>query len=227
MSDVTVNRATTGTRSRPVPSEDVFQKFSDILTYARTVWMRKTFPFAAFGQGVSIDRSAEIRRRCAPRIKIGDQVYIGPDAWLNVPDVSPGTEPVLTLGNGCRIGRRCMIAATNCVRLEEDVLLAPSVLITDHSHEFSDIEVPIHVQGLTSSGTVILERNTWLGHGVVIVCPSGTLVVGRNCVVGANSVVTRSIPPYSVVVGNPARVIKRFDLEAGKWVSVKDAPVRA
>jgi acetyltransferase-like isoleucine patch superfamily enzyme len=154
-------------------------------------------------------------------------VYVGPDAWLIVPDLAPGSGPVLTIGNGCRIGRRCMLAAMNCVRLEADVLLGPGVLITDHSHEFSDIEQPIHAQGLTSTGTVIMERNTWLGQGAVVVCPSGTLVVGRNSVIGANSVVTRSVPPYSVVVGSPARVIKRFDPEAGKWVSVQNEPARA
>lgn len=111
-----------------------------------------------------------------------------------------------------------MISAKNCVYLEEDVMLGPSVLITDHSHEFSAVDLPIHAQGLTAGGKVRVERNCWLGHGAAIVCTSGELVVGRNSVIGASSVVTRSIPPFSVVVGNPARILKRYDSRSRKWV---------
>jgi abequosyltransferase len=210
-----------------VPSQDVFQLFGDALTYAKTVWMRLTFPFAGFGRGVSIHHSCEVGRHVSNRMRIGDRVFMGAYARLNVTDVAAGGPPVIRLDSGCKIGRGCLISAKNLVQLEEDVLLGPNVLITDHSHEFSDVEVPIHAQGINAGGTVILERNSWLGQGAVIVCTSGTLVVGRNCVVGANSVVTRSVPPFSVVAGNPAKVIKRFDPEAGKWVGVSDALTKA
>ena len=52
----------------------------------------------------------------------------------------------------------------------------------------------------------------------MIVCEQGELVIGRNCVIGANCVIARSIPPYSVVAGNPAKIVKQYDLEKGKWV---------
>lgn len=97
-------------------------------------------------------------------------------------------------------------------------MLGPSVLITDHSHGFSDVTVPIHAQGLTAGGTVRIERNCWLGHGAAVVCTSGDLVVGRNSVVGANSVVTRSVPAFSIVAGNPAKIVKQYDPTADEWV---------
>ena len=78
--------------------------------------------------------------------------------------------------------------------------------------------MPIYRQGLTAGGKVRIERNCWLSFGSAVICTSGELVLGRNSVVGANAVVTRSVPPYSVVVGNPARIIRRFDPETRKWV---------
>jgi abequosyltransferase len=199
-------------------AEDPLSVFGDIRTKLNTTWMRLTYPFAGFGRNVSIDHSCEIRRSISKWVHIGDSVYLAPGIWLNVPECISDASPVIILKDGCRIGRRCMISAKNRVCLEEDVLLGPSVLITDHSHRFSNIDLPIHAQGLTAGGAVRVERNCWLGHGAAIVCTVGELVLGRNSVVGANSVVTRSIPPFSVVAGNPAKIVRRYDPSAGKWI---------
>jgi abequosyltransferase len=205
------------------PHEDPLSLIGRILTKANTTWMRWTYPFAGFGHGSSIHYSCELRRSISNRVKIGEYVYMAPEAWLNIPEYLTNAPPALVIGNGCRIGRRCMLSAKNLIELEEDVLFGPSVLITDHSHEFSDIEMPIHAQGLTAGGTVRIERNCWLGHGAAIIGGAGELVVGRNSVVGANSVVTRSIPPYSVVVGSPAKILKRYDPDSQKWVKYSGA----
>jgi acetyltransferase-like isoleucine patch superfamily enzyme len=116
-----------------------------------------------------------------------------------------------------------MVSAKNRVRLDEDVLLGPGVLITDHSHEFSNIDLPIVKQGITAGGTVHIERNCWIGFGAAIVCTSGDLVVGRNSVVATNAVVTRTVPPFCVVAGNPARIIRRYDPASGNWVREKES----
>jgi abequosyltransferase len=200
-------------------AEDPFSILGAAWTKARTLWMGWTYPFAEFGSGVSIHYSCDLRRSAANRIRIGGSVYIAPQAWLNIPEPEVNAEPALILGPGCKIGRRCMISAKNLVHLEADVLLGPSVLITDHSHQFSDLEMPIHAQGLTAGGTVRIERNCWLGHGAAIVCTSGDLVVGRNSVIGANCVLTRSVPPFCVVAGSPARIVKQYDPGTRKWIS--------
>jgi len=203
-------------------SEDPLSLVGDALTKSRMMWMRLTYPFENLGLSVSIHYSCDIRRSAANRIRIGDSVYIAPGTWLNIPEISAEAPPAIILDNGCKIGRRCMISAKNSVWLESDVMLGPSVLITDHSHEWSDLDLPIHAQGLTRGGTVRVERNCWLGHGAAIVCTSGELIVGRNTIIGANCVVTRSVPAFSVVAGNPAKIIRQYDSEQGKWVKGTD-----
>ena len=72
-------------------------------------------------------------------------------------------------------------------------------------------------QGITEGGRIRIGRGSYIGHGASIICPRGELTIGRNCVVAANSVVTRSIPDYSVVFGSPATIIRQYDPETKTW----------
>jgi acetyltransferase-like isoleucine patch superfamily enzyme len=204
---------------QPLPTADPLSLVARIVTKLNTVWLSTIYPFAGFGRGVSVHYSCDVSRVVSPYIQLGDRVYLARDVWLNVEGYTESRVPKIVLAKGCKIGRRSTISAKKSIRLDEDVLLAPSVLIMDHNHEFGDIERPIHDQGVSCGGEITIEQNCWLGYGAAVVCGSGELRIGRNSVIGAGSVVTRSFPPYSVIVGNPARLLKSYDARTGKWAT--------
>lgn len=195
-----------------------------VLTKLNTLWMRSSYHFAQFGDGVSVHYSCDLRRAQAPEIRIGNRVYLAPKVWIDVAG-SFASEPKLTIGSGCAIGRRSIISARNHITLEKDVLLAPSVLITDHQRQTSTLQDRENDQLGISTGRIRIERSCWLGINAVICCASGELILGHHSVVGANSVVTRSFPPYSIIVGNPAKLVKTYNEEAEEWVKTNEQRV--
>ena len=198
--------------------EDPLRLFPRVLTKLHSLWLSWTYPFASVGHKFSVHYSCDIRRAVAGYIKIGNDVLVGRNGRVDVPQVPNYSEPVILIDDCCTIGPRVTVLAINKIHIERDVIFGPSVLVMDHDHAFEDVTVPIGRQGTTKGGTIRIEEGCWIGFGAAIVCSRGELVIGRNSVVGANSVVTRSVPPCSVVSGNPARVVKRYDPLRGQWV---------
>lgn len=122
--------------------------------------------------------------------------------------------PKIIIGNNCRIGIRNSFAAIDKIEVGDNVLFAGYVHITDHSHGYENINDSIINQKLISKGPVIIDDGCWLGFNCEIL--SG-VHIGKHSVVAARSVVTKDIPPYSVVAGNPARVVKQYNFQTKKW----------
>lgn len=128
-----------------------------------------------------------------------------------------GYSPQITIGDNCWIGIRNSFACINSIEIGNDVLFAGYVHITDHSHGYEDIKAPVWKQKLKSKGPVIIDDQCWLGFGCEIL--SG-VHIGKHSVVAARSVVTKDVPPYSIVAGNPAKIIKRYNFESKQWEKV-------
>lgn len=206
-------------RKRNARFEDPLNLFSRAVTKVYSLWVSATYPFASKGSNLAIHYTTVLSRRVAPGIKLGTSVIIRNNAWLNTFDLSEaGDEVKIIIEDHCVINAQCVISAKNSIHLERDVMVSACALIMDHNHAYEDTGLPIQAQGLTPGGRIRIERGCWIGHGAAIVCGQGELVLGRNSVVAANALVTRSFPPNSVIVGNPARLARYFDPAKGTWV---------
>lgn len=161
--------------------------------------------FSNFGTHSTI--SHPFRSGKESRISIGSRVFIGPNSWIEVMSKDAGldVDPVISIGNGVAISGDCTITAIKSVIIEENVLIARFVHISDHYHATDRLDLPIKEQGETKILPVRIGEGSWIGHGSVI-CPGVT--IGRNAVVGANSVVRDDVPSACVVAGAPARIVR-------------------
>ena len=153
-------------------------------------------------------------------IRIGEHTMIGQHVALSagmVPGQECITDPVVTIGDRCLIGRGSGIVGHFGIHIGNDVWTGHHVYITDQNHGYEDVTRPISGQSQPER-EVRIGDGSWLGYGTVVL-PGA--VIGRHVVIGANSVVTGTIPDYSVAVGAPARVVKRY--VDGSWVRVDQA----
>lgn len=120
----------------------------------------------------------------------------------------------LIIGDYSRIGLRNTIIGP--VHIGSHVNLAQNITVSGLSHNYQDVDIRIDEQGV-STALITIEDDVWVGANAVIL--SG-VTIGKHSVVAAGSVVSRSIPPYSVCAGIPAKVIKQYDFTTGKWIKV-------
>jgi len=133
------------------------------------------------------------------RLEIGEHTLLEPGVWLTSP--APGR---IEIGAGTFLNLGVMVAALELVAIGDHCMLANGCLVTDADHRFDDLGRPVTWQGFRSRGPTRLADNVWCGANVVV---TSGVTVGERCVIGANSVVTRDLPPRSIAAGAPARVI--------------------
>ncbi len=139
------------------------------------------------------------------------------DAFPAMPDVGV----VLTIGEGVEINDHCHFAAIEQLIIGDHSLIASRVFISDHNHGEFDGNDPAFgpdrppAQRPLTSRPVAIGARVWIGEGVIIL-PGVT--IGDGAVIGAGAVVTRDVPAETVVAGNPARALRRFDSVTGQWV---------
>jgi len=155
----------------------------------------------------------------ARHITIGAGTRIQPSAWLSAYEEYAGQRftPRIVIGSNVYIGFFACITSIDEVRIEDDCVFSEFVYLSDHSHGFDPRNGPIGQQPLTRKGPVSVGANSFIGYHA---CVLSGVAIGRNCVVGANAVVTKSVPDFSMVAGTPARVIARFSHDSNRWLRV-------
>lgn len=135
-------------------------------------------------------------------ITLDQNVMIGRNAWLQT-----GEYGKINIGDNTQIGRNVLISASNKITIGNSCLLSYNISITDHDHELYQYNLSPIESGLTKAKKIIIEDQCFIGaHSFIL----KGVTLGKHCVVGANSVVTKSFPAYSVIAGNPAKLIKKI-----------------
>lgn len=165
--------------------------------------------------GIVISPGVYIGKNCS--IKGKKSIVIGKDTTIR-PGVQIWTSKKgkINIFEGVEIGERCRISIANELKIGNKVLISPNVYITDSDHEYRDINKPIIDQGIVKiNKRVVIGEDSYVGINSVIV---GNVSIGKHCIIGANTVVTKSIPDFSVAVGNPMRIIAKYNFEKNAWI---------
>jgi acetyltransferase-like isoleucine patch superfamily enzyme len=172
--------------------------------------------FARMGEGSVILLPRWIYNK--KNIEIGEKCVIGRFAVFNAVREYAGQHyrSKISIGDNVYIGGYSQLHCMDSLTLGDGVVLSEHVYISDIAHGFDPEKGLIMEQHLESKGPVYIGENTFVGYGVSVL-PG--VVLGKHCIVGTRSVVTRSFPDYSMIGGSPARLIKRYCLETKKWVN--------
>jgi acetyltransferase-like isoleucine patch superfamily enzyme len=172
--------------------------------------------FKTIGKGCSFHPMLNINH--PEKIIIGDDVIIGSFSWIGAYGEKDRPVGELIIGNRVHIGSYSTIIAKTKIKIGNNVLLSQRVVILDNIHEYKDVDKAVIDQPISSGGEIIIEDDCFIGVNSVIL---QKVKIGKHTIIGANSVVTRDVPPYSVVAGSPAKVIKQYDFKKKQWFSVK------
>jgi acetyltransferase-like isoleucine patch superfamily enzyme len=119
------------------------------------------------------------------------------------------------IGDGVRIGLSNVIIGP--VEIGKNIILAQHVVVSGLNHGYEDINTPIRLQPCIAS-KIFIEDDSWIGANAVI---TAGVTIGKHSIVAAGSVVTKSVPPYSIVGGNPAKILKKFNNQTGTWEKIQ------
>ncbi|NDY42027.1 acyltransferase [Dissulfurirhabdus thermomarina] len=178
----------------------IIRGFLDTL---RRLYLRRVF--GSVGPGSRVERWENLAKPRA--IHIGSRVTIRRNARLEAVGPWDGATPRIRIGDGTVIMSHFHCGAAASVTIGRNVGIAERVLVTDHDHVFDHPHLPPALCPDLKAAPVVIGDGALIGAGCAVL---KGVTIGERAVVGANAVVTRDVPPYTVVAGNPAREIRRF-----------------
>ena len=141
------------------------------------------------------------------RLEVGAHTLFEPHVWITAPG-----DARVRIGSGSFLNIGVMVAAHELVEIGDHCMFANGCFVTDANHRFDDLDKPVPWQGFTSKGPTKVGDNVWCGANVVI---TSGVTVGERCVIGANSVVTEDLEPFTIAAGVPARALKQIERGGG------------
>lgn len=195
--------------------KSILRFIKNVLLFRREYLPGYKSKFFLFGRHSVIHYPSNIpNREC---VSIGDNTTLLSGARIQVYNYLTGLSANVTIGNNCYIGTNFSILAGANVVIENEVLIASNVLITSEDHGMNpESEIPYMNQPLICK-EVRVGEGTWIGEKVSVL-PG--VRIGRKCIIGTNAVVTKDIPDYSIAVGIPARVVKKYSFEKHAWEKI-------
>lgn len=182
-----------------------FKSSKGVLLIGKRVTIRQAH-YLSVGRNFVAQDNCEINCLSERGITFGDKVTVGSYAIIrptNLYGGDPGDG--LKVGNNSSIGPYSYIGCSGFIEIGDNVMISPRVSIYSENHNFDDSEAPIIDQGVSRS-FVKIEDDCWIAANSVILAG---VVIGKGAVVAAGSVVTKDVSPFSVVAGNPAKMVKR------------------
>lgn len=187
--------------------------FKCVVILGKEIGLKKKSKFGHFGKNSTIMKPFLQLSGCS-NIKIGDNTTVLNNVRLAV--YGSGSEANITIGNNCYIGFgfSALASVEANISIGDNVLFASNVLVTNENHGIDpESDIPYMDQKL-SARDVKIGNGCWIGEKVCIL--SG-VTIGEKCIIGAGSIVTKSIPSYSIAVGNPVRIIKQYNFQTKRW----------
>jgi acetyltransferase-like isoleucine patch superfamily enzyme len=181
----------------------------------------RNFLYHPSGIEIGVDSFVErpFKVSSSKAINIGNQSRILPNSRILAIERygSQRFSPEITIGESVYLGAYLFLAAIDRVTIGDGVVISDFAYLSDSLHGIDPRAGLIMQQDLRSTGPISIGQNCFLGYRVAVM-PGVTL--GEHCVVGTNSVVTKSFPAFSMIAGSPAVLVKRYCPERGEWVRV-------
>lgn len=185
---------------------------SELVARAKTIlWYSQLF--GEIGKNCTIFKP--LRLINPQNIKLGESVRIYKDSRIETVESWGNVifKPEILIGNRTTFEQRLHLICASKVKIGDDVVFSADVMITDNNHSYNEVNKSVMYQPLEVKETIVGDY-CFIGMGAKIM--AGTKL-GNNCIVGSNSVVVGEFQNFSVLAGVPAKVIKRYDFECGKW----------
>jgi acetyltransferase-like isoleucine patch superfamily enzyme len=168
------------------------------------------------GFGSFIHYSVHILGR--DNVRVGSNSCLSEGSWLNV-NHRRGNKIAIAIGNNCFIGKQNFFSSGDAILIGDYTLTAIGCKFIGSSHNVNNPEIPYLLSGTTSDDRIQIGANCFFGAGSTVM---GNVKIGHGSVIGAESLVLKDIPPFSMAVGNPAQVVKRYSFSNEAWLPISE-----